>query len=87
MTKLPNRRYKAERLRAPSLEPPEPAPECAACGGTGYGGEAQQAWDEPGVGQQPCPVCDGTGNEPPLDPRDDPRIDEEIDRRIEERER
>ena len=32
----------------------------------GLGGDAQQAWDIPGVSRQPCPTCGGTGKVPVL---------------------
>ena len=36
---------------------------CPSCKGQGVGGEAQQAWDVPGVSTRDCPACGGSGRQ------------------------
>lgn len=90
------------RLRAtttgPRLEPPEPPFDCIWCDGsqvvyvtevkTNVGDIRREGFPLPYrfYASTKCPRCDGTGNEPPLDPRDEPALDDRIkERRAEER--
>ena len=73
------------RFSQPPIDPPDPPLECRWCDGQcrvtvhavlDVAGQVQTVWSLPNATnmEMDCPRCDGTGNEPPLDPLDDPRI-------------